>query len=436
MRKILYLLPISYLLLQSCTPAQRISKQAHQLLLKDSAISTGHIGISIFDPSSGKYLYDHNGTHYFIPASNTKLATCYAAMKYLGDSLKGIRYYDNGNTVTVMPTGDPTFLHPDYKRQPVLDFMRNEKKNMTIDVPGNWYENALGFGWSWDDYLSEDMAERSPLPVYGNVLKIGYYRVASEYFKQLIVFPDSNRFSRDFSFTRERTKNIFLAERTESRYNRQAIPFVTDGINTAIAILKSDHNISLNTGAEVIPAGQSSPPVWNTICSQPTDSMLKPMMHISDNFFAEQSLLMVSNEKLGYMKDAAIIDTLLKTDLKGLPQRPRWVDGCGLSRYNLFSPRDFVFILDKMRTEFGLERLKNILPTGGEGTFRNYYKHMAGSFFAKTGTLSNNCAASGFLITKKGKLLIFSVLANNYITGATPVRRAVERFLTYIRDNY
>ena len=34
------------------------------------------------------------------------------------------------------------------------------------------------------------------------------------------------------------------------------------------------------------------------IKTQPTDSLLKPMMHRSDNFFAEQSLLMVSNERL------------------------------------------------------------------------------------------------------------------------------------------
>jgi len=61
---------------------------------------------------------------------------------------------------------------------------------------------------------------------------------------------------------------------------------------------------------------------------------------------------------------------------------------------------------------------------------------MPGSIYAKTGTLSNNCALSGYIITKKKKLLIFSFLANNYITAATPVRRAVERFLTALRENY
>jgi D-alanyl-D-alanine carboxypeptidase/D-alanyl-D-alanine-endopeptidase (penicillin-binding protein 4) len=89
-----------------------------------------------------------------------------------------------------------------------------------------------------------------------------------------------------------------------------------------------------------------------------------------------------------------------------------------------------------MKNDFGLERMKVILATGGEGTLSAYYKKNAGFIYAKTGTLSNNCALSGYLITSKGKLLIFSVLANNYISSATPVRRAVERFLNGIRKKY
>ena len=60
------------------------------------------------------------------------------------------------------------------------------------------------------------------------------------------------------------------------------------------------------------------------------------------------------------MSDERVIDTLLKTDFKGLPQKPGWVDGSGLSRYNLFSPQDLVFILNKMKNDFGMERIKNL----------------------------------------------------------------------------
>jgi D-alanyl-D-alanine carboxypeptidase/D-alanyl-D-alanine-endopeptidase (penicillin-binding protein 4) len=175
---------------------------------------------------------------------------------------------------------------------------------------------------------------------------------------------------------------------------------------------------------------------YRRIYSQPSDSLFKPMMHNSDNFFAEQTLLMASNQYLGYMSDQKMIDTILKTSLKDLPQRPKWVDGSGLSRYNLCTPQSIVFLLTKMKNEFGMERMKEILPTGGEGTLSAYYRKDAGSIFAKTGTLSNNCALSGYLLTKKGKWLVFSVLANNYITAATPIRRAVESFIEKIREAY
>ena len=160
------------------------------------------------------------------------------------------------------------------------------------------------------------------------------------------------------------------------------------------------------------------------------------MMHNSDNFFAEQTLLMASNEHLGYMNDEAIIDTLLKTDLKDVPQQPRWVDGSGLSRYNLFTPQSFVYILNKMKNEFGLERLKVILPTGGQGTLKNYYTADSNFIYAKTGSMSNQVTLSGYLITKKNKLLIFSILINNEMGSAAIVRRAIERFIKGIRNNY
>jgi D-alanyl-D-alanine carboxypeptidase/D-alanyl-D-alanine-endopeptidase (penicillin-binding protein 4) len=159
-------------------------------------------------------------------------------------------------------------------------------------------------------------------------------------------------------------------------------------------------------------------------------------MYRSDNFFAEQSLLMVSQQLLGYMSDSRVIDSLLKHDLVALPQRPRWVDGSGLSRFNLFSPDDFVWLLQKMKNEFGMDRLQQILPTGGSGTLSNFFKDEKGVLFAKTGTLSGQVALSGFLYTKKNKLFIFSILVNNHNASATGIRKTTESFLKSIRDQY
>jgi len=111
-------------------------------------------------------------------------------------------------------------------------------------------------------------------------------------------------------------------------------------------------------------------------------------------------------------------------------------DGSGLSRYNLFTPQDFTFILNKMKNEFGIQRLQSIFATGGTGTIRNYYKADSGYIFAKTGSLSGVIALSGFLYTRNKKLLIFSVLVNNHQSTPYLIRRAVEKYLEGIRNNY
>jgi D-alanyl-D-alanine carboxypeptidase/D-alanyl-D-alanine-endopeptidase (penicillin-binding protein 4) len=160
------------------------------------------------------------------------------------------------------------------------------------------------------------------------------------------------------------------------------------------------------------------------------------MMYRSDNFYAEQVLLMAANEKFGIMNDRQIISYLLNHNLQGLPQAPRWADGSGLSRYNLFTPKDFIWVLHKMKNEFGMERLKAIFPTGGEGTLANYYHNDSGFIYAKTGSMSGILSLSGYLYTKSGRLLIFSVLVNNHRQPAWLLRRKIASFLHAVRVKY
>lgn len=440
----------------SCSLKKQISKSAQQVI-NDSSLLTAHVGISIYEPGTNKYWYNYNGNKYFVPASNTKIPTCYAAMKYMGDSLPGLKYSDNHNYIDlfIIPTGDPTFLHPDFKNHPVYDFLNHTSRWIQI-VKNNWKSDGLGSGWSWNDYNEPYMTERSAFPVYGNCLQfyksgkglkispsidvpIGIYDLIEDkmalfretYVRQYYIdsLPDN------FYINRDKASNIYELLRVSTKFSSQSIPFIPD--DTLIVQMLKDtlkearfHAIALSAGPKELLDN------LKVIYSQPTDSLLKLMMHRSDNFFAEQSLLMVGNQLLGVMNDEKIIDTLLKTDFKDIPQKPRWADGSGLSRYNLFTPQDFVFILNKMEKEFGMERIKTIFPTGGEGTITSYYKAESGYIYAKTGTLSGVVALSGFLYTKKNKLLVFSVLINNHSSSATAIRCSVEKFLKSVRKLY
>jgi D-alanyl-D-alanine carboxypeptidase/D-alanyl-D-alanine-endopeptidase (penicillin-binding protein 4) len=446
--KLIFRITISTLLI-SCTAGKQFSKSVQTDLVRDSSLINAHIGISIYDPSEKKYLYDYQGDKYFVPASNNKILACYAAMKYLGDSIPGIHYFENDTAVFLIPTGDPSLLHSDFASQPVIDFLKKQKKPLYI-TDRNWRDGELGSGWSWDDYNANYMVERSPLPIYGNIIKWVQEKddkpkpANSEFDQSVSIYsiPEVDwkvRFNTDperktFYVQRMRAENVYQITQGTEKRKEQEVPFVTNGLQSALQLLPD----TIGKTISLLPADRrmNFTEGLKTIYSRPTDSILMPMMHRSDNFFAEQMVLMVSNEKLGVMSNRRIADTMFKTDFKDLPQRPRWADGSGLSRFDLYTPQDFIAILMKMEQEFGMDRIKRVFATGGTGTLASFYKQDSGYIFAKTGTLSGVVALSGFLYTKKNKLLIFSVLVNNHQSNATTIRRKVEAVLTAVRQQY
>lgn len=398
----------------------------HSGILKDAAIRHAHTGIVFYEPATDRYWYQYQGEKYFVPASNNKLNTCYAALQYLGDSIAAIRYeISPDSAITLRGLGDPTFLHPDFDRQPVYDFLKRFKA-VHLQLPS--FHQYAGTGWAWDDFPYAYMALRSGFPIYGNIVTFflgnGAIKSTPSYFQNRleITAPLTSGFyvsrpwgSNDFSFSKGKVR-------------RWEYPFVPDN-ETLVALLTDTLNLPVKVT-------QKSDSLHHVLYSRPLDSMLKIMMHRSDNFFAEQSLLMVAQKLTGHLNEDSAINYLLSHDFKDMPQPPQWVDGSGLSHYNRFSPRDFVFLLGKMKDNFGMEKMETILPTGGEGTLSSLYQAQKGKIFAKTGTLNGVVALSGFLITNKNKFLIFSILVNNHNTSASHVRKEIEKLVQFIQTKF
>ncbi|HSR50270.1 MAG TPA: D-alanyl-D-alanine carboxypeptidase/D-alanyl-D-alanine-endopeptidase, partial [Acidobacteriota bacterium] len=99
-------------------------------------------------------------------------------------------------------------------------------------------------------------------------------------------------------------------------------------------------------------------------------------------------------------------------------------DGSGLSRYNFLSADMLIRLLEAVHRHPDREAFVSFLPVSGEsGTISRRMKGTAaeGRVQAKTGTLANVRALSGFVTTQDGEVLAFSMIANNF---AQPMRSA------------
>jgi len=443
--QLFYLLGCFILLACSCKTiqapvnnAQRNTKTAIYQIDTNSVFKQSFTGFALFDPEKDVFLDTALHDMYFTPASNTKILTCYAAMKTLGDSLSGIEYIIDGNTLIFWGTGDPSLLNADLDENTiVIDFLKNRKEKLFY-MPQS-VGARLGNGWSWDDYNYAYMCERTDLPLYGNVaqfrFKKGEKRPESTptYFNQFLVEEDNVR----SNVYRDEDANIFRFENArKNKGNRRNVPYRVSSKLTRDLLANA-----IGKPIEHFPYSKSllNKPNVKSVKSIDLDRALSEMMQPSDNFVAEQLLLYMAFEKYKRFDVKRLIKDLKKDIYKKSPDALIWVDGSGISRYNLFTPRTMIYLLNKMRDEFGEERLFNIFAAGGKsGTIKNWYKNDTDApyIYAKTGTLSNKHCLSGYLKTKSGKTLIFSFMHNNYITGSSTLKVEMTKVLEFIRDNY
>jgi len=108
-------------------------------------------------------------------------------------------------------------------------------------------------------------------------------------------------------------------------------------------------------------------------------------------------------------------------------------DGSGLSRYDYITADAIVAVLKRVWQD---ERLRGpflaALPVGGhDGTLESRMKGtpLAGRVQAKTGTIANMRALSGFLDTASGERIVFSIIANHFTAPASDIDAVAERAL-------
>lgn len=380
-------------------------------------------GIYIYDVKVDKVVYNHNGEKYFTPASNTKIFTLFTALTMLSDSIPAFKYAINKDTITIQGTGDPTFLHNYFKDSTALKMVGRYAKVKVIT--DNISDKRYAPGWAWEDFDSYFSAERSAFPVYGNVITV---KNEDSIFVQPTYYQSKINVTEKF-YGRDEYKNNFYF--IKDRKSKTEIPMIID--STLISNLWNDilpNKVTIQKSTDIKLA--------KIAYSIPSDSLYKRMMEVSDNFLAEQILILASSTLSDTLSSAKARKYMLENQLKDLKQPPRWVDGSGLSRYNLFTPKSFVEVLRKLYKKIPQERLFNLFPVGGKfGTIKNWYAGTNNPYvFAKTGTVGNNHNISGYLLTNSGKVLVFSFMNNHFKKSNDEIRTQMQQVFEWLRDNY
>ena len=405
----------------SCSITKKIERQ----IIEESEVNNYFRGFVVYNTKTQKEIINYNGSKYFTPASNTKLFTFYTALRTFKDSVTGFEYELLKDSLIIKGSADPSFLYG-FEDNRSLEFLKSASQGIYL-IDKNIEESVYGAGWSWDDYAYYYMPEKSIFPIYGNLLEVSKSKDSIEvkpyFFNKYITVSDQ------LTLRRDKEENRFYFNRSEE-IEELKIPFKTSV--QLFADLLSDE---IGSKVTLIPDKDS----YNLkkFKSIKYDSLYVRMLEESDNFIAEQLMLQVGNKVDSVYSVRRAISYSLDNYLKEIPQKPRWVDGSGLSRYNLFTPESFVFLLKKMYQEFQEEKLLSYFAIGGKsGTLKNYYKNEKPYIYAKSGTLSNNYNLSGYLKTKKGTILIFSYMNNHYQGSSVVRKREMEKFFLQLYEKY
>jgi len=424
------------LALTSCSTDQIIAKKVAKEFKNSTIIKQYQVGFALYNMEEKKMIFQKDADKYFTPASNTKLYTFYASLKMLPELIPALKYVERNDSLIFWGTGDPSFLQFAVKDKSAYNFLQASNKKLFF-APGRYSGAFFGDGWSWDDYDYYYQPEITELPVMDNMVTSTYAGPNKINIEPKVFAPcfevDSSKTIGNFQVTRDFLANHFSypAVAVKPGYNQQN-PYKTS-IQTTVEVLTDTLHKPVGVVKMKIPADAK------TLPGAKRDSVLKHMMLPSDNFIAEHLLLVCSNQIGDTLSTTKAINHITKNYLSFLPDKVKWADGSGLSRQNLFTPRDNIYLLDSIyKLVNNREKLFDMLPAGGKtGTLKNAYPKTDQPFvYGKTGSLGGVHNQSGYVITKKGKTYIYAFMNNNFINQTAEVRAEMVRIMTYIHDQF
>jgi D-alanyl-D-alanine carboxypeptidase/D-alanyl-D-alanine-endopeptidase (penicillin-binding protein 4) len=433
-------------------------------------------GMLVIDPERRDTILRHNASKLFMPASNMKIVTGAVALKQLGPDYRfRTTLLATGPVVdgtlrgdlVLVGRGDPSAS--DHMRGDAMLAMLEIADSIaargivriegTIRAEGDAFPGPIyGYGWSWDEvdesysagvdelYFNEGFSRiiiRGGAfpgePVTAAVLPSrGYPRVRIE--ARTAPAADSTLTAGDALVTplsikveRDTAPGTVVVRGAIAPHDSQVVRFAhavpPTAYITALQEALEARGLSVAHGDSASPGASSG--IRDTIAvilSPPLREIMPAFEKPSQNQIGEILLRTLGLERTGVgVPDSgrAVVERQLLE--WGIPRDGFVVrDGSGLSRYNYLSPETLVRVLELMQQDTAFPVFYDALPIAGvDGTLANRMKgtHAEANAHGKTGFVAQARSLSGYVTSADGRLLIYSLLCNNW---TVPVR-VVER---------
>ncbi len=423
--------------------------------------------VDIRSIESGEHLYELNAGKLMMPASNMKILTLAATADALGWDYRFTTTLETNGTVNggvlhgdliVRSNGDPSINSREHRADAVLSEWASALQAAGISsidgrIVGDdqaFDDEGVGAGWAWD-YLqygyaapvgalefNEDVAALmvSPGSSAGATPTVTLAAGAGlELLNRATTGAAESENTIDYRRHIDRpvlevTGSIPLGAQSDARTVAVVNPTVffaqslKDGL-VAHGIAVTGQAVDFDDIVGEMPSGD--PRVLATTPSPPLSAIAAVLMKTSQNLYAETLLkaLGAARNGLGTTEGGriAVRSTLARWSIP----RDAYImyDGSGLSRYNYVTASTLTAILEHMyRDPRHHDAFIATLPIAGkDGTIGSRLRRTRaeGNAVAKTGSIANVRSLSGFVKTRDGEMLVFSILANDFVIPAATI---------------
>ena len=433
-------------------------------VLGDSRVTAARNGTLVVDSSTGGDVHNRNGSSSLLPASNMKIVTAAASLRYLGS---GYRFKTEAiaragkradgtvpSSVYLKGYGDPTVLAADLRvlaqnlrsrgitrftgrlvaDASFFDSVRYNRTWDTRDAPQYYAPQISGLTLAPNtDYDAGTVIVTAFPTKSGALARIGTTpAAASSYVRIVNKVRTGSRTS--IGVTRTAGTNTVTVTGTVATsstagskrwvtVNRPEL-YAAHVFRAELARVGISVTGSTTSGA----TPSTSRRIVATDRSAPLSAIMRPLLKLSNNSIAEHLIktLGTKNSLPGTTaKGAAYLRSYLavaKAPLAGTTIR----DGSGLSRSDRLTPRALTRALYFAQSQSWFGVFRAALPVAGNpnrmvgGTLRNRMRNTAAQnrVFAKTGSMRGVTALSGYATGADGRRYVFAMLSN--YSGSSP----------------